>query len=74
MTLLELQIQDALKHLLSCTSKRETSQRTTRMKSFNMESTDTNSMSDSRRNTAAMEESVVDVETRNKGSPSLVDK
>ena len=72
--MLELQIQDALKHLLSCKSKRETSQRTTRMKSFNLESTDTSSNSNSRRNTGAIDESVVDVETRNKGSPSLVDK
>ena len=65
-------LQDALKHLLPCKSERQTSQRTTRMKSFNMESTDT-SNSDSRRNTGVIENSDP-VETRDNGSPSLVDK
>jgi len=65
--------QDALKYLLPCKSERQTSQRTTRMKSFNMESTDTTSNSDSRRNTAAIENPDA-VETRDKGSPTLVDK
>ena len=43
------------------------------MKSFNLDSTDTTN-SDSRRNTAAVDDSVVGVETRDKGSPSLVVK
>jgi len=65
--------QDALKHLLPCYSERDTSQRTTRMKSFNMESTDTSSNSGSRRNTGAIENPEA-VETRDKGSPTLVNK
>ena len=73
MTPPELKIQDALKYLLPCKSERQTSQRTTRMKSFNMESTDTTSNSGSRRNTAAIENPDA-VETRDKGSPTLVDK
>jgi len=66
--------QDALRHLLPCfKSNRRTSVRTTKMKSFNLDSTDTTN-SDSRRNTAAVDDSVVGVETRDKGSPSLVVK
>ena len=69
-----LDLQDALRHLLPCfKSNRRTSVRTTKMKSFNLDSTDTTN-SDSRRNTAAVDDSVVGVETRDKGSPSLVVK
>ena len=74
MTSLELQLQDAVRYLLPCfKSDRRTSVRTTKMKSFNLDSTDT-SNSDSRRNTAAVDDSEVAVETRDKGSPSLVVK
>ena len=63
-------MQDALRYLLPCMSNGQRTP-TIKMKSFNLDSTGTSS-SGSRRNTAV--EDPEEVETRDGGSPSMVDK
>jgi len=63
--------QDALRHLLPCFSSRRQFNPSTKIQSFNLD--DNSSNSGSRRNTEAANEDT-EVETRDKGSPSLVNK
>ena len=67
----KFRLQDALRHLLPCFSSRRQFNQSTKIQSFNLD--DNSSNSGSRRNTEAANEDT-EVETRDKGSPSLVNK